>query len=448
MYCSVKILSMNDQLLERRKKVVPNAIGVFNPATAVMAKGAIVTDISGRQLIDFAGGIGVLNAGHSPKPVVDAIKKQAETLIHTCFNVAMYEKYIELAEKLAEIFPHGETGTKVMITNSGAEAVENAIKIARQATGKSGILCYTGAFHGRSMMAMTLTAKTGNKLGCGPFAGEVYRLDFPNFFRYGRRFKSEKDYVDYEIQKLKDFFLTHADAGNMAAVILELVQGEGGFHVCPPDYLKAVQQICREKNMLLIIDEVQSGFGRTGRWAAYEHYGITPDISTWAKSMGSGMPIGCVIGRAEVMDAARAGTLGGTYLGNPVCCAASLATIRYMEKIGINALGEKVGKTVRRRFEQMQKKMPLAIGHVRGLGAMLAFELVENGDPSVPDATLTKELVNACHEKGLIIISAGTYVNVIRVLSPLVIKDSELKRGLDILESELLRLYKMKYDAQ
>lgn len=439
---------MTDSLLERRKKVVPDAIGIFNPATAVSAKGAIVTDTTGRALIDFAGGIGVLNAGHSPKPVVDAIKKQAETLIHACFNVAMYEKYLELAEKLAGIFPHGEKGTKVMLTNSGAEAVENAIKIARQATGKSGILCFTGAFHGRSMMAMTLTAKTGNKLGCGPFAGEVYRLDYPNFFRYGRRFKTEQDYIEYEIQKLNDFFLTHADAGNMAAVILELVQGEGGFNVCPPAYLKALQQMCAEKKMLLIIDEVQSGFGRTGKWAAYEHYGITPDISTWAKSMGSGMPIGCVIGRAEIMDAAKAGTLGGTYLGNPVCCAASLATINYMEKVNINALGEKVGRIVRRRFEQMQKKMPLAIGHVRGLGAMLAFELVKNGDPSVPDAALTKELVNACHDKGLIIISAGTFGNVIRVLSPLVIKESELKKGLDILEAELLRLYKEKYDAK
>jgi 4-aminobutyrate aminotransferase/(S)-3-amino-2-methylpropionate transaminase len=436
---------MAEKLLERRKKVVPNAIGIFNPATAVSAKGAIVIDTEGRTLIDFAGGIGVVNAGHAPKPVVDAIKKQAETLIHTCFNVAMYEQYLELAEKLVEILPHGEQGTKVMLTNSGAEAVENAIKIARQATGKSGILCFTGAFHGRSMMAMTLTAKTGNKLGCGPFAGEVYRLDYPNFFRYGQRFKSENDYVEYEIQKLKDFFLTHADAGNMAAVILELVQGEGGFNVCPPPYLKALQELCQEKSMLLIVDEVQSGFGRTGKWAAYEHYGITPDISTWAKSMGSGMPIGCVMGRAEVMDAAKAGTLGGTYLGNPVCCAAALATINYMEKININALGEKVGQVVRKRFEQMQKKMPLAIGHVRGLGAMLAFELVKNGDPSLPDAVLTKDLVNACHEKGLILISAGTYANVIRVLSPLVIKASELKKGLDILESELLRLYQEKY---
>jgi 4-aminobutyrate aminotransferase / (S)-3-amino-2-methylpropionate transaminase / 5-aminovalerate transaminase len=432
-------------LLERRKKVVPNAIGIFNPATAVSAKGAIIKDTEGRELIDFAGGIGVLNAGHCPRPVVDAIKKQAETLIHTCFNVAMTEGYIQLAEKLAEIFPHGENGTKTMITNSGAEAVENAVKIARQATGKSGILCFTGAFHGRSMMAMTLTAKTGNKLGCGPFAGEVYRLDYPNFFRYGRAFKNEEVYVNYEIQKLRDFFLTHADVSNMAAVIIELVQGEGGFNVCPPAYLKALRQVCDEKGMLLIIDEVQSGFGRTAKWAAYQHYDVMPDITTWAKSMGSGMPIGCVMGRAEVMDAAKGGTLGGTYLGNPVCVAASLATIQYMEEIDINALGEKVGKVVRNRFERFKKMFPKSVGHVRGLGAMLAFELVIDGDPSQPDATLTKDLVQRCYDKGLIIISAGTFGNVVRVLSPLVIKETQLRKGLDIIEEAMSELYQAKY---
>jgi 4-aminobutyrate aminotransferase/(S)-3-amino-2-methylpropionate transaminase len=287
---------------------------------------------------------------------------------------------------------------------------------------------------------MTLTAKTGNKLGCGPFAGEVYRLDYPNYFRYGRAFKNEETYINYEIQKLRDFFLTHADVSNMAAVILELVQGEGGFNVCPPAYLKALRQVCDEKGMLLIIDEVQSGFGRTGKWAAYEHYDVRPDISTWAKSMGSGMPIGCVIGKAEIMDLAKGGTLGGTYLGNPVCVAASLATIEYMEKININALGEKVGKIVRRRFDAMKKQYPNVIGNVRGLGAMLAMELVTDGDTSIPNAQLTKDLVQRCYEKGLIIISAGTYGNVIRVLSPLVIKETELRKGLDILEEALAEL--------
>ena len=432
-------MSNSVALFERRKKVFPNSIGVFNPATAVSAKGSIITDVDGREMIDFAGGIGVMNIGHCPEPVVKAIQEQAAKLIHTCFNVAMYDTYIELAEKLAELFPHGENGTKVMITNSGAESVENAIKIARQATGKSGILCFTGAFHGRSMMAMTLTAKTGNKAGCGPFAGEVYRIDFPNYYRYGQGL-SEEDYLNREIRKLHDFFLTHAAATDMAAIILELVQGEGGFTVVPPRYLQELRKVCDEKGMLLIIDEVQSGFGRTGKWGAYQNYGVTPDISTWAKSMGGGMPIGCVIGKAEIMDAAKPGTLGGTYLGNPVCCAASLATIKHMEEVNINALGEKVGQIVRERFEKMQAKHPQIIGNVRGIGAMLAMELVSDGDVTKPNADLTKKLVDACEKAGLIIISAGTFGNCIRVLSPLTIEIDLLNKGLDILEAEFEKL--------
>jgi 4-aminobutyrate aminotransferase / (S)-3-amino-2-methylpropionate transaminase / 5-aminovalerate transaminase len=436
----MQTITKSAELSARRKKVVPNAIGVFNPATAVSAKGAFLYDLEGRELIDFAGGIGVMNAGHCPEPVVKAIQQQAAKLIHTCFNVAMYEGYIELAETLADLFPHGNQGTKVMLTNSGAEAVENAIKIARQATKKSGILCFSGAFHGRSMMAMSLTAKTGNKIGSGPFAPEVYRIDFPNFFRYGRAFTSEEAYIQYEIQKLHDFFLGYADAGNMAAVILELVQGEGGFNVCPPAYVKALRNICDEKGMLLIIDEVQSGFGRTGKWAAYQHYGVTPDISTWAKSMGSGMPIGCVIGRMEIMDAVTSGTIGGTYLGNPVCCAAASATIEYMKQLNINELGEKVGQVVRKRFEKFKQLYPKVVGDVRGLGAMMAFELVKNGDPAQPNPVLAKDLVQKCADNGLIIISAGTYANVIRILSPLVIETKVLNKGLDILENCLKQL--------
>ena len=429
-------MTKQETLMERRRKVVPNAIGVFNPATAVSAKGAIITDLDGREMIDFAAGIGVLNAGHCPAPVVKAVQEQAAKMMHTCFNVAMYDGYIDLAEKLVSILPHGEH-TKVMLTNSGAEAVENAIKIARQATGKQGILCFTGAFHGRSMMAMSLTAKVGNKYGCGPFAGELYRIDFPNYFRYGQGLSEEK-YLDKEIQKLKDFFLTYADGGSMAAAIIEVVQGEGGFNVVPKRYLQALREICTEKGMMLILDEVQTGFGRTGKWAAYEHYGVEPDISTWAKAMGSGMPIGCVMGKAEVMDKAKPGTLGGTYLGNPVCCAASLATLNYMEKIDINKLGEKIGKTISKSFKEMAKKYK-TIGNVRGLGAMMAMEFVHDNDPWKPNAEIVANIVKGCAENGLIVISAGTHGNVIRALCPLVIKDADLKRGLAILESQIAK---------
>ncbi len=428
-------ISKSKSLYERRKKLVPDALGIFNPSTAVRAKGARIWDADGRELIDFAGGIGVMNAGHCPAPVVKAVQQQAAKLMHSCFNVSLTETYLDLAEKLVELLPHGDF-TKVLLTNSGAEAVENAIKIARMATGRQGILCFTGAFHGRTMMAMTLTAKTKNKTSCGPFAPEVYRLEYPYYYRYGAGLSEEK-YVAGQIQRLHDFFHYHAAPSQMAAVIVELVQGEGGFTVMPPAYLRALRDICDQHGMLLIIDEVQSGFGRTGAWAAFHHYGITPDISTWAKSMGGGMPIGAVIGKAEVMDAAIAGTIGGTYPGNPVCCAAALATIRYMETIDINAKGKKVGNMVRRRFEAMKKKCP-AIGNVRGLGAMLAFELVKNGDPRQPDAELANRLIAACEKKGLLIISAGTFGNCIRVLSPLVIEEKLLRKGLDILEETLL----------
>jgi 4-aminobutyrate aminotransferase/(S)-3-amino-2-methylpropionate transaminase len=420
------------ELLAARKQFVPNAIGIFNPSTAASAKGSIIKDADGREMIDFAGGIGVVNAGHCPPKVVEAIQRQAETLIHCSFNVATYELYIRLAEKLAKLFPHGDH-TKVMLTNSGAESVENAIKIARQATGRPAIICYGAAFHGRTMMAMTLTSKVGYKAGCGPFAPEVYRIPFPDLYRYGNGMEADA-FSDVHIRELEDFFQTTVPASQVAAIIMEPVQGEGGFNVVPKKYLQQIRKICDNQGILLILDEVQSGFGRTGKWAAYQHFDVTPDISTWAKSMGSGMPIGCVIGRASLMDMCKPSTIGGTYPGNPVCCAAAIATLEYMEEIDINALGEKLGRTVRERFEAMKEKYP-AIGDVRGLGAMMAFELVKNNDPFQPDADLCKKLISYCAEHGLIVINAGLQGNVIRILSPLVIEDHLLQKGLDIIEA-------------
>ncbi|MBZ5858822.1 aspartate aminotransferase family protein [Flavihumibacter profundi] len=431
------ILERSAELLQRRRKFVPNAIGIFNPSTAVSAKGAVITDADGKEMIDFAGGIGVVNAGHCPPPVVEAIARQAATMIHCSFNVATYELYMELAEKLANLFPHGEQ-TKVMLTNSGAESVENAIKIARQATGRQAIICFGGAFHGRTMMAMTLTSKVGYKIGCGPFSPEVYRIPFPDYYRYGTGLNLD-EFSDIHLRELEDFFHTNVPAGQVAAIIVEPVQGEGGFNVIPQPYLHGLRKICDKYGILLILDEVQSGFGRTGKWAAYQHFGVVPDISTWAKSMGSGMPIGAVIGKAEIMDACQPSTIGGTYPGNPVCCAAAIATIDYMEKININALGEKVGKVVRDRFNDMKKKFPV-IGDVRGLGAMMAFELVKDQDPFRPDAELCKKLIAFCAEHGLIVISAGVNGNIIRVLSPLVIEENLLDRGLDIIEAGLAAL--------
>lgn len=430
-------LERSAELLQRRRQFVPNAIGIFNPATAVSAKGAMITDADGRTMIDFAGGIGVVNAGHCPPPVVEAIAKQAATMIHCSFNVAIYDQYMQLAEKLVQLFPHGEH-TKVMLTNSGAESVENAIKIARQATGRQAIICFGSAFHGRTMMAMTLTSKVGYKMGCGPYAPEVYRIPFPDYYRYGTGLNLD-EFSDIHLRELEDFFHTNVPAKQVAAIILEPVQGEGGFNVVPGPYLSGLRKICDKYGILLILDEVQSGFGRTGKWAAYQHFDVTPDLSTWAKSMGSGMPIGAVIGRADIMDACQPSTIGGTYPGNPVCCAAAIATIDYMEKININGLGEKVGKIVRDRFLTMKSRFT-EIGDVRGLGAMMAFELVKDQDPFQPDAELCKKLIAYCAEHGLIVISAGVNGNVIRVLGPLVIEEEALIRGLDIIEAGLEHL--------
>lgn len=430
-------MKKSEKLVARRNAIVPEGMGMFSPATIVSGKGALINDADGKQYIDFAGGIGVLNAGHCPKPVVDAIVKQAKQLIHACFPVAIYEPYIELCEKLAALFPHGKA-TKVMLTNTGVEAVENAVKIARQATGKQGIICFTGGFHGRTLLGMSLTSKVGYKINSGPFAPEIYRIPFPDYYKRNDGL-TMKEFVARELDAFENYLHSLVDASNVAAVIMELVQGEGGFVVAPKEYVQGIYKLCKAKNILFIADEVQTGFGRTGKWAAYEHYDLIPDISTWAKSMGSGMPIGAVIGNATIMDKTTKGTLGGTYPGNPVACAASIATLSYMEKININSLGVKVGKIVFDYFTELQKDCP-CIGDVRGLGAMVAFELVKDGDPTKPDAETCKALINACAAKGLLIISAGTSGNVVRVLSPLVITKPLLMKGLTIIREELLRL--------
>jgi 4-aminobutyrate aminotransferase/(S)-3-amino-2-methylpropionate transaminase len=430
-------MKKSEKLIARRNAIVPEGMGMFTPLTIASGNGSIIRDVDGRQYIDFAGGIGVLNAGHCPKPVVDAIARQSRQLIHACFPVAIYEQYVDLCETLARLLPHGRS-TKVMLTNSGVEAVENAVKIARQATGKQGIICFTGAFHGRTLLGMTLTSKTGYKIGCGPFAPEVYRLPFPDYYKR-RDGLSMSEFIARELNAFDDYLHSVVDAKQVAAVMIELVQGEGGFVVAPKEFVRGLYQRCKSQGILLIVDEVQTGFGRTGKWAAYKHYGIVPDISTWAKSLGSGMPIGAVIGSAEIMDKTIKGTLGGTYLGNPVACAASLATIKFMKKVDLNAKGLRIGKTVMDFFRKLQKECK-AIGDVRGLGAMVAFELVKEGDPNKPDADLCKKLIQACADNGLLIISAGTSGNVIRVLSPLTISPAQLQKGLTILRKQLLQL--------
>lgn len=427
-------MSKSQDLLKRRKNIVANAVGTNDTITASKAQGAVITDLDDNEFIDFAGGIGVVNAGHCPKPVVKAIQEQAAKFIHTSINVATYEPYIELLEKLAEIFPHGKH-TKGMLVNSGAEAIENAIKIARQATGRSGVISFTGAFHGRTLMAMSLTSKIGYKLNCGPFAPEVYKLPFPNFYRYHEN-KSLDEFVDVELKRLHEHGKNVFNPKEIAAVIIEPVQGEGGFNPVPKKYLEGLRTFCDEHGIMLIMDEIQSGFCRTGNWASWQHYGVQPDISTYAKSLGSGMPIAALLGSAKIMDAAQPGTIGGTYIGNPLSCASALATIQFIKDNHLNKRGTEVGEIIEKRFKKIKKNCP-KVGDVRGLGAMMAMEFVKNGDPRQPDGVLCQKIKSNCAKNGLLILTAGTYQNVIRMLCPLVITDEQLNKGLDILEEEI-----------
>jgi len=430
----ISAVSRSQDLLDRRKNIVANGVGVFNTATVKHAKGAIITDVDGRELIDFAGGIGVVNAGHCPEPVVEAIREQAGKYLHTSFNVVTYEPYIKLCEELAEILPHGEH-TKAMLISTGAEAVENAIKIARQATKRPAVICFNEAYHGRTLMAMSLTSKVNYKTASGPFAPEVYRIPFPNFYKYHG--KQEMDeFVETELMRLRESAHSLVDIQSVAAIIIEPIQGEGGFNPVPQKYLEGLRAFCDEYGVLLIMDEVQSGFCRTGYWASWQHYKVQPDISTYAKSMGSGLPIAAVLGRAEIMDAAAPGTIGGTYIGSPVCCAASLATIQLMKDLNLNQRAIEIGDIVTSRMKKLQHEIP-DIGDVRGIGAMIGIEFVNDGNPGAPNSALCDKIVKGCAADGLILLSAGTYKNVIRILSPLVITNEELNRGLDILENRI-----------
>ncbi|MGP1345415.1 MAG: aspartate aminotransferase family protein [Phycisphaerales bacterium] len=421
--------SKGEELIRRRDRVVCRGVGRLSDLTVERAHGAILVDADGREFIDFAGGIGVMNVGHCDESVVAAIREQAGKLLHSCVHVATYEGYVALCEKLVELFPHGPE-TRAMLVNSGAEAVENSIKIARQATGRPGVICFTGAFHGRTLLATTLTSKVALKSGVGPFAPEVYRLPYPAVRRW--RGEDEEAVSERELARLRRAFKEMVRGEDVAAIIIEMVQGEGGFFVAPRSYVQGLRSICDEMGIVLIIDEVQTGFARTGRWASYEHMGVVPDLSPWAKSMGGGMPISCVVGRAEVMDKVTPGTLGGTYGGNPVSCAAALATIARMEELGLNERSERCGRAIRGAFESLGEDV-LEVTDVRGLGSMMAIEFCEGGDPSRPAGELVKRIVGACRDRGLLVISAGVDGNVIRVLAPIVIGDEELERGLGIM---------------
>jgi 4-aminobutyrate aminotransferase / (S)-3-amino-2-methylpropionate transaminase / 5-aminovalerate transaminase len=428
-------MKTNDALIAERNKHIPQ--GPFNthPIFAAKAKGAVITDVEGREYIDFAGGIGVANAGHCDDEVVKAIQDQASKYIHTCFHVVMYEPYVELAKKLNEITP-GSFSKKTMFANSGAEAVENAVKIARHATGRPAIIAFEDAFHGRTLLAMSLTSKMKPyKSGFGPYAPEIYRMPYAYCYRcaFGLEYPSCELHCAYY---LKEFFNIHISSEQVAALIVEPVLGEGGFVVPPKEYFKVLQKICRDNGIIFIADEVQTGFGRTGKMFAVEHFEVAPDILVMAKSIAGGLPLSAITGRAEVMDHTHVGGLGGTFAGNPLACRAGLAVLEQFERKKLLVKGEKIGKKVLKRFKEFEEKYPL-VGDVRGLGAMVGMELVVDRRTKEPATALTKQLVTKCREKGLLMISAGTHSNIIRPLMPLVITEEQLERGLSIIDQSL-----------
>lgn len=422
------------ELLARRNAAVAAGIANMTPIFAADAHGSLVTDVDGNVFIDFAGGIGVLNIGHTHEEVNDAVRIQVDKFLHTCFHVAMYEGYVRLAEELIRLTP-GRGDKKAFLANTGAEAVENAIKLARRFTGRPAVIAFENAFHGRTLLGMSLTAKVDNyKRGFGPFAPEVYRAPFPDLYR--SPFPTDEETVDWAFKQFVHLVEHQLSPDHVAAVILEPVQGEGGFLVTPPEFLSRIVDYCRSRDILFIADEIQTGFARTGRWFAMDHYGLEADLYTMAKSMGAGMPISAVVGRSEVMDAAQVGGLGGTYGGNPVACAAALKTLEIMERDDFNARAEESGRQIFTALEQMKEEIPL-IGDVRGLGAMVAVELVKDRETKEPAAEEAAAVRKAAYENGLLLLQAGTYNNVIRFLAPVNISPGQLLEGLGVLRKVL-----------
>jgi 4-aminobutyrate aminotransferase / (S)-3-amino-2-methylpropionate transaminase / 5-aminovalerate transaminase len=423
------------ELLARRGAAVPAAVFNTVPVFVERAQGGVVEDVDGNRFIDFGAGLAVLNVGNSAPEVVEAIRRQAEAYIHTCFHVTMSEPYVALAERLNEVTP-GDHDKKTMLVNSGAEAVENAVKLARYFTGRSAVLTFDHGFHGRTLMAMSLTAKVmPYKLGFGPFAPEVYRLPFAYPYRCptgqppARCGPSCADIVIDEIEK-------HIGPENVACVVAEPVQGEGGFVVPAPEFLPRLKEFCDAHGILFVADEVQTGFGRTGRWFGIEHFDLVPDIVTTAKALGSGLPIGGVTARAEIMDAVHVGGLGGTFGGNPVACAAALEVMATIDRDGLVDRARSVGATLMAGLREFQSRHDL-VGDVRGLGAMVAMELVDDRQTKHPAKEATAVVIEECWRQGLIVLKAGTYDNVVRLLVPLTIQDQLVEEGLVILDKAL-----------
>jgi 4-aminobutyrate aminotransferase/(S)-3-amino-2-methylpropionate transaminase len=426
---------VSGQLFKRRDDAVPRAVFNTVPIFVAEGEGASVTDVDGNQFIDLAGGLGVLNVGRNNQRVTQAVVEQAQRFLHECFHVSMYEGYVELAERLNELVP-GDHAKKTMLANSGAEAVENAVKITRYATERPAVIGFSNGFSGRTLLGMTLTAKEmPYRHGFGPFAPEVHRAPFAYCYRCPLDLEHTTcglACADYTA----DMIDSQIGASEVACMLVEPVQGEGGFVVAPDDYLPALKSICEERDILYIDDEVQSGMGRTGTMFAIEQYDVVPDLVTTAKSLGAGLPISGVTGKADVMDAPHVGGLGGTYGGNPVACAAALAVLNELAETDLLEQAKTQGRIIRERLDPLVDSVGI-VGEVRGLGPMVGIELVTDKKTKEPAKLATAAILKRCHARGVLILKAGTYDNVVRLLAPLVISEGDLHKGLDVLVEAL-----------
>jgi 4-aminobutyrate aminotransferase/(S)-3-amino-2-methylpropionate transaminase len=419
------------EILARKERVVANALDIHAPAVIEHALGAAFTDVDGNTLLDFSGGLGCHLVGYSHPKVVEAVRKQAQRFSHTDFSVIPYETYVELAERLVRLCDI-EDG-KVALFNAGAEAVENAVKFARAATGRPALICFEGAFHGRTLLTMTLTSRyRPYKSGFGPFAPEVYRMPFP----YPYRSADPEDAGRQALETIERQLETVVDPQSVAAAIVEPIQGEGGFVVPTPDFLSGLAELCRRHGILVIADEIQSGSGRTGRFLASEHFGLQPDIVVLAKSLAGGYPLSAVVARKEIMDAPGPSAIGGTYVGNPVACAAANAVLQVIEEEGLLERAEIVGKSIRARWDDLSDEIE-EIGEVRGVGAMIGVEFVKDRETKEPNGEIVSAFVGEAMKRGVVTVSCGPYHNVLRHLLPIVITDEQLDEGLDVMAESI-----------
>jgi 4-aminobutyrate aminotransferase / (S)-3-amino-2-methylpropionate transaminase / 5-aminovalerate transaminase len=430
-------ISKTDELQDKRKKYIPKGVSNGNLNIAHSASGATIIDIDQNEYIDFAGAIGTLNVGHSHQKVTKAVKDQVDKFLHPGFNVMMYEGYINLAEKLCEITP-GDFEKQAIFFNSGAEAVENAIKVSRRYTGRQAVVSFVRGYHGRTNLTMGMTSKVKPyKLGFGPFAPEIYQAPYPYVYRKPNEM-SEESYIDHVIEEFKDFFIATVAPETVACVVMEPVQGEGGFVIPPKRFVQAVSEFCKEHGIVFVADEIQTGFCRTGKLFAIDHFDVVPDLMTVSKSLAAGLPLSGIVGRADILNACDPGELGGTYAGNPVACAAALAVIDIVEEENLSFKAEILGQKIEAKLNELYEKHEY-VGEIRRLGAMVAVEIVENRESKRPNKAKTSEIVKLANENGLLLLSAGLKGNIIRFLAPLVITDEELSKGLAILEKSFIK---------